>query len=80
MDYDSQSYVELLADCCATVLSPFGVDKKVLMSRGVATNMGLNSVVTVTGRDTWKTFTKRSKSESLALSLLSHHSERTLKL
>ncbi|MDG7002259.1 MAG: hypothetical protein JRN15_24445, partial [Nitrososphaerota archaeon] len=34
VDYDSQRYVELLADCCSTVLSPFGVDKKVLMSRG----------------------------------------------
>ena len=34
VEYDSEGYVELLADCCATVLSPFGVDKKVLMSRG----------------------------------------------
>jgi DNA polymerase elongation subunit (family B) len=33
IEYDSARYVELLADCCATVLSPFGVDKKSLMSR-----------------------------------------------
>jgi DNA polymerase, archaea type len=33
-EYDSRRYVELLADCCATVLSPFGVDKKLLLSRG----------------------------------------------
>ena len=33
-EYDSQRYVELLSDCCATVLSPFGVDKKLMMSRG----------------------------------------------
>ncbi len=31
--YDSERYVELLADCCATVLSPFGVTKEVLLSR-----------------------------------------------
>jgi DNA polymerase elongation subunit (family B) len=34
VDYDFQRYVELLADCCATILSPFGVEKRVLMSRG----------------------------------------------
>ncbi len=33
-DYDSRRYVELLADTCATVLSPFGVNKKILLSRG----------------------------------------------
>lgn len=32
--YDSRRYVELLADCCATVLSPFGIDKHVLLSMG----------------------------------------------
>jgi hypothetical protein len=32
--YDSQRYVELLADTFATVLSPFGVTKGVLLSRG----------------------------------------------
>jgi DNA polymerase elongation subunit (family B) len=32
--YDSQRYVELLADTFATVLSPFGVTKDVLLSRG----------------------------------------------
>jgi len=33
-EYDSRRYVELLADCCATILSPFGVDKRILSSRG----------------------------------------------
>jgi len=33
-EYDSGRYVELLADCCATILSPFGVDKRILLSRG----------------------------------------------
>jgi DNA polymerase elongation subunit (family B) len=33
-EYDSQRYVELLADACATVLSPFGVSKEILLSRG----------------------------------------------
>jgi DNA polymerase-2 len=33
-EYDSQRYVELLADCCDTILSPFGVDKRELLSRG----------------------------------------------
>ena len=33
-EYDSRRYVELLADTCATVLSPFGVSKEVLLSRG----------------------------------------------
>jgi len=33
-EYDSRRYVELLADCCATVLSPFGVSKEILLSRG----------------------------------------------
>jgi DNA polymerase elongation subunit (family B) len=32
-EYDSRRYVELLADCCATVLSPFSVTKQVLLSR-----------------------------------------------
>jgi DNA polymerase elongation subunit (family B) len=31
--YDSERYVELLADVCATVLSPFGIDKGNLLSR-----------------------------------------------
>ncbi|MHB8566222.1 MAG: DNA polymerase domain-containing protein [Nitrososphaerales archaeon] len=31
--YDSRRYVELLADCCATILSPFGVSKQNLLSR-----------------------------------------------
>ncbi len=34
IQYDSDRYVELLADCCATVLSPFGVTKDTLLSRG----------------------------------------------
>jgi DNA polymerase elongation subunit (family B) len=33
-EYDSRRYVELLADACATVLSPFGVGKEILLSRG----------------------------------------------
>ena len=33
-EYDSRRYVELLADTCATVLSPFGVSKELLLSRG----------------------------------------------
>jgi hypothetical protein len=33
-EYDSRRYVELLADTCATVLSPFGVSKEILLSRG----------------------------------------------
>jgi DNA polymerase elongation subunit (family B) len=33
-EYDSARYIELLADCCATVLSPFGVSKEMLLSRG----------------------------------------------
>lgn len=32
-EYDSSRYVELLADCCATILSPFGVGKEDLLSR-----------------------------------------------
>ena len=32
--YDSERYVELLADCCATILSPFAVPKEMLLSRG----------------------------------------------
>jgi DNA polymerase I len=31
--YDSQRYVELLADCCSTILSPFGVTKQFLLTR-----------------------------------------------
>ncbi|HVB12723.1 MAG TPA: DNA polymerase domain-containing protein [Nitrososphaerales archaeon] len=31
--YDSRRYVELLADCCATLLSPLGVQKSLLLSR-----------------------------------------------
>jgi DNA polymerase elongation subunit (family B) len=33
-EYDSRRYVELLADTCASVLSPFGVSKELLLSRG----------------------------------------------
>jgi DNA polymerase, archaea type len=33
-DYDSRRYVELLADSCATILSPFGISKEILLSRG----------------------------------------------
>ncbi|HKW05761.1 MAG TPA: hypothetical protein VJN71_10715 [Nitrososphaerales archaeon] len=33
-DYDSRRYVELLADTWATVLSPFGLTKYILLSRG----------------------------------------------
>ncbi len=33
-EYDSSRYVELLGDCCATLLSPFGVSKKMLLSGG----------------------------------------------
>ncbi len=33
MEYDCQRYVELLADSCATILSPFGVTREVLLSR-----------------------------------------------
>jgi DNA polymerase I len=32
-EYDSQRYIELLADCCSTVLSPFGVTKQELLTR-----------------------------------------------
>lgn len=32
-EYDSRCCAELLADCCATVLSPFGVSKEFLQSR-----------------------------------------------
>ncbi|MGA2874333.1 MAG: DNA polymerase domain-containing protein [Nitrososphaerales archaeon] len=31
--YDSERYVELLGDCCATVLSPLGVTKQMLLLR-----------------------------------------------
>lgn len=31
--YDSERYIELLADCCATVLSPFGISKEFLLQR-----------------------------------------------
>ena len=34
VEYDSERYVQLLADCCATLLSPFGVSKEMLLSRG----------------------------------------------
>jgi DNA polymerase I len=33
-EYDAVRYVELLADTCATVLSPFGLSKEILVSRG----------------------------------------------
>ncbi len=33
LEYDSKRYVELLADSCATVLTPFGVTKEELLSR-----------------------------------------------
>lgn len=32
-EYDSERYVDLLADCCATLLVPFGVSKEDLLSR-----------------------------------------------
>ena len=32
-EYDSQRYIELLADCCATVLFPLGVTKEELLTR-----------------------------------------------
>ncbi len=32
-EYDSERYIQLLGDCCATVLSPFGVTKEMLLSR-----------------------------------------------
>jgi DNA polymerase elongation subunit (family B) len=34
VEYDSKRYVDLLADCCATLFSPFGVSKEFLLSRG----------------------------------------------
>ncbi|HZW56115.1 MAG TPA: DNA polymerase domain-containing protein [Nitrososphaerales archaeon] len=36
-EYDSERYVELLSDCCATVLSPFGVTKERLLTRAEST-------------------------------------------
>jgi hypothetical protein len=33
-EYDSSRYVELLGDCRATLLSPFGVSKEIVLSRG----------------------------------------------
>jgi DNA polymerase elongation subunit (family B) len=33
-EYDSRRYVELLADCCSTLFSPFGVTEETLLSRG----------------------------------------------
>lgn len=32
-EYDSKRYVELLSDCCAMILSPFGVSKEILLTR-----------------------------------------------
>ena len=32
-DYDSRRYVELLADCCASILDPLGVSKEALLTR-----------------------------------------------
>jgi DNA polymerase, archaea type len=32
-EYDSEKYVELLADCCATVLFPLGITKEELLTR-----------------------------------------------
>lgn len=32
-NYDSRRYVELLADCCTTILLPFGVEERLLLSR-----------------------------------------------
>ena len=32
-EYDSERYVELLADCCATVLFPLGISKEELLTR-----------------------------------------------
>lgn len=34
IEYDSERYAELLADSCATILSPFGITKEILLSRG----------------------------------------------
>jgi DNA polymerase elongation subunit (family B) len=34
-EYDSQRYVELLADSCATILSPFGLNKEILLTRSL---------------------------------------------
>jgi hypothetical protein len=36
VDYDSKRYMELLADCCATILSPFGVTKDILLAGGAS--------------------------------------------
>ena len=33
IEYDSYRYIELLADCCSTILSPFGVSKDELITR-----------------------------------------------
>jgi DNA polymerase elongation subunit (family B) len=33
VEYDSRRYVELLAECCSTILSPFGITKEFLLSR-----------------------------------------------
>ena len=35
-EYDSERYVNLLADCCSTILTPFGVSKNLLLSRSMA--------------------------------------------
>ena len=32
-EYDSKRYVELLADCCASILDPLGVSKEMLLTR-----------------------------------------------
>ncbi len=45
-EYDSERYIELLADCCSTLLSPFGITKEMLLTRSLSLNSCLqNSVV-----------------------------------
>ena len=36
-NYDSKRYIELLADCCASVLDPLGVSKEMLLTRAAMT-------------------------------------------
>ncbi|MCL4519136.1 MAG: hypothetical protein M1587_08070, partial [Thaumarchaeota archaeon] len=35
-EYDSERYIDLLAECCATVLEPFGVSKEMLLARSAS--------------------------------------------
>jgi DNA polymerase, archaea type len=37
--YDSRRYIELLADCCASVLDPLGVSKELLLSRTASNSL-----------------------------------------